>query len=257
MSTVDSSTSRNRTPALHVDEVVEKSFVARHARGARALRRIPEEAKRRQRQVARLGARAPAALHPDRIGRQREADRGDAREARRRPAVRHQSVLAVRCIPEPAEGPPLDLLIELRNSGQVWSSNWPRGGAVASSDDVPAMNIRRSTRISSRDLRHRCSIARPAPAREVRPRDPIGRRAARAGGRRRVRRARRSAPEPSSGRCGAPAECRRSRRPRHLRAPEGRPRGAPGSRRSPYCRSPRRSHRTRALAEQCGDGRLA
>jgi hypothetical protein len=53
--------------------------------------------------VARLLAPDPAALDADRISGEREADRSDAGEGRRRPAIGNQAVLAVRQFPEIAE----------------------------------------------------------------------------------------------------------------------------------------------------------
>ena len=56
-------------------------------------------------------------------------------EARRRPAVGHEPVLAVHRLPEEAERPPLDLVVE---SGQACARLLAAGGARARKRSVPA-----------------------------------------------------------------------------------------------------------------------
>src|SRR5947199_3097654 len=53
--------------ALHVEEMVEEALIAALASRLRSLGSVPEEAQRRQRQVARVGSRTPAALDSDGI----------------------------------------------------------------------------------------------------------------------------------------------------------------------------------------------
>src|SRR5688500_9727252 len=92
--------------------MVEEALVADRAAWLRPLRRVPEEAQGGERQVASLRARAPAALDANCIGRKRVADRGDAAEGGRRPAIRDQAILAVHRVPEPAERALFDILVE-------------------------------------------------------------------------------------------------------------------------------------------------
>ncbi|PAV66924.1 hypothetical protein WR25_22926 [Diploscapter pachys] len=104
-------------PGFHIEEVVEEALVPGHAGRRIALRRSREEAQRRQCQVAGFLARDPATLHADRIGRQREADRGDTGEGRRRPAIGHQPVLAIGEVPEIAEGALFEVAEPCRQRG--------------------------------------------------------------------------------------------------------------------------------------------
>src|SRR5579864_6797171 len=81
--------------AFHVEEMIEETLIAARAGRLWSLQRVPEKAQRGQRQLARFCPRAPAALDTDRVGGKCKTDRGDARERRARPAIGHQSVLAV------------------------------------------------------------------------------------------------------------------------------------------------------------------
>src|SRR5687768_11035513 len=102
---------------LHMEEMVEEALVAGDCRSGGSLRCIPEEPERGQRQVARIRPTAPAALDPDRVGGQREPDRGDAREGGRWPAVGNQPVGPVHRLPEKAERALLDVLVECGQRG--------------------------------------------------------------------------------------------------------------------------------------------
>src|SRR5258708_2388836 len=84
----------------HVDEMMEESVLVRFVR---------EEAQRRQHALARRSARDVAALDADRVGGEPEADRRDARKCRRRIAVRNETVVRVRRLPEEAEGALLEV----------------------------------------------------------------------------------------------------------------------------------------------------
>ena len=96
--------------AVQVDEMVEKAAVAGDAAWPRTLGRGGEEAQCGQCAVARLGAGDPATLHADRIGVEREADRGDRAEAFRGPAIGHQSIGRISGVPEPLEGAALEIV---------------------------------------------------------------------------------------------------------------------------------------------------
>src|SRR5205085_10932412 len=98
----------------------------------RALRRVPEEPQRGQRQVARFGPGAPAALDPDRVSRQGEADGGDAARAGARPAVRDEAVLPVYSLPEPTKRPLLNLAVEGRQIARRASQRLRPGGQRSS-----------------------------------------------------------------------------------------------------------------------------
>ena len=97
---------------LHVEEVVEEALVASSARAFRPLRRVPEEAQRRQRQVARFCTGAPSTLDTDRVRRKCKSNRRDAGERGCWPAIGDQPVLPVHRIPEESERPLLDVLVE-------------------------------------------------------------------------------------------------------------------------------------------------
>jgi len=100
---------------LEVEEVVVEAVIARHAFGARALRRAFEETERRQRAVDGLLARDVAALDADAVRRQREADRGDARERLGvRIAVGHEAGVGIGRFPEVVERAALDVVEERR-----------------------------------------------------------------------------------------------------------------------------------------------
>src|SRR5690606_35490089 len=80
--------------------------------GLGSLRSVPEEPKRRERARSRLLARDVTALDADAVRRQAESDRRDARKRLGRPAIRHEAVLRVCRLPEPAEGALLDVVEE-------------------------------------------------------------------------------------------------------------------------------------------------
>jgi len=84
--------------------VIEEAAIPGRVGSGGILRRGPEEAQRRQGPVGGLGAGDPAVLDADRVRRQREADRGDARERRRGPAVGREPVGRRRQVPEKVEG---------------------------------------------------------------------------------------------------------------------------------------------------------
>ena len=96
-------------PRLHVEEMIEKALVSRHSILMRALGRVVQEAERRQHALARVLARHVAALDADRIRGEAEAYGRDARERRRRIAVRDESVPGIGRVPEKAESPLLEV----------------------------------------------------------------------------------------------------------------------------------------------------
>jgi hypothetical protein len=68
------------------------------------LRGRPEELQRRERAVGGLLAGDPGALDADGVGREREADGGDARELFGGPAVGCEAIRGRRAVPEEVEG---------------------------------------------------------------------------------------------------------------------------------------------------------
>src|SRR5207249_231827 len=65
-----------------------------------------------------LGARDPAVLDADRVGCQREAHRGDARERRCGPAVGGEAITGWRQVPEKTERAVLERVEERRGVGR-------------------------------------------------------------------------------------------------------------------------------------------
>jgi hypothetical protein len=100
---VESSTRSKRRPCLHVEEMIKKAVIAGDVGGLWSLRRVPEEAKRREHALARRVARYPTVLDADRVRREREANRGDARKRFGRPAIRRQTAPGIRRLPEEIE----------------------------------------------------------------------------------------------------------------------------------------------------------
>ena len=86
-----------------VEEMIKKPFVAHDPLRLRPLPSEPQEPQGRQRPLRRLGAGDPALLHPDRIGRQRKADRRDARQIRIGRSIGREAVPAGRRVPEECE----------------------------------------------------------------------------------------------------------------------------------------------------------
>jgi len=107
VSIVDSSTCWT---GLHVEEVIEKSLVPGDVRRLRSLRCVVEESQGIQRPLRRVRSRYVTALDAHWIRRQRETDRGDARETLRRPTVRRESVVGIGTLPEPIECPALQCI---------------------------------------------------------------------------------------------------------------------------------------------------
>src|SRR4030088_739890 len=70
--------------SLHVEEVIEKSLVARDVRGLRTLRRVVHEAQRVESALRRVSSRDVPPLDPNRIRGEGETDRGDAGKTIRR-----------------------------------------------------------------------------------------------------------------------------------------------------------------------------
>jgi hypothetical protein len=97
-------------PGLHVEEVVVEALVAGDAFPGLTLRRVPEEPQGREDPIARRLAGNVAALDADRVRREPEADRGDARERRRRIAIRHQSGSRIGRLPEEVERAALEIV---------------------------------------------------------------------------------------------------------------------------------------------------
>ena len=114
MSIVESSTSSKRVAASSCRGSGRRSRGGRSTPAAlRPLRRVARgSAAWRARARRACLARDPAALDADRVGGEAEADRGDARERRRRPAVGDQAVLRVGQLPEEAEGALLEVVEE-------------------------------------------------------------------------------------------------------------------------------------------------
>jgi len=83
--------------------VIEKAVITGDIARRGILRCGPEEAQRGERAVGGLRARNPAVLDADRVRCQREADRGNAREGRRGPAIGGEAVPGGRQVPEKAE----------------------------------------------------------------------------------------------------------------------------------------------------------
>ena len=94
---------------VHIEEMVEEAAMPADARGCFTVRRTMEEAQRRKRPCPRRAPADPAALDPDRIGGQGEADSGDAAERRCRPAIGDEAIIRPTEIPEPVERPPFEI----------------------------------------------------------------------------------------------------------------------------------------------------
>jgi len=101
---------------LHVEEMIEEAAVPGGVRAGGVLRRRPEELQRRECAIGGLGARDPTVFYADGVRRQREADRGDARERRCGPAVGGEAVRGRRQVPEEVEGA---VLQRVEESGRV------------------------------------------------------------------------------------------------------------------------------------------
>src|SRR6266496_3871640 len=84
--------------------MIEEAAVAGRVGAGGVLRRGPEEAQGRECPISGLGAVDPAVFDADRIRRQRESNRGDARERRGGPAVGGQAVGRRGQVPEEVEG---------------------------------------------------------------------------------------------------------------------------------------------------------
>ena len=97
---------------LHVEEVVVKAVEADLPRDEVPLGGFEKESQRGRHATGRVGPRRPAAFSADRVGGQAEADGGHAREGGGRRAVRNQSGGRVGEVPEPAEGPLLEVIEE-------------------------------------------------------------------------------------------------------------------------------------------------
>src|SRR3954452_19599339 len=91
--------------SLHVQEVVEKSLVTGDAGRLFALRCVGEKANGLQCAAACLCARDITAFHPNRVCGQRKTNGGDARETRCRIAIRYETVVRIRGIPEIMKSP--------------------------------------------------------------------------------------------------------------------------------------------------------
>src|SRR5437879_4625824 len=108
-----------KAPAgAHVEEVVKEAAIAGGVGPGRVLRCGPEKAQGRQRASGGLRAGDPAAFDADRVGGEGEANGGDARERRRRPAVGRQAVRGRREIPEEVEGAVLQRVEECDRVGR-------------------------------------------------------------------------------------------------------------------------------------------
>ena len=186
---------------LHVEEVVEESPHARDAGRGLSGRRVAEEAQRRQRPLARLLARDPAALGADRIRREPESDGRHAREGGRRLAVGHEAVLRIRLVPEPAER----ALLEVVEEGDVFGRE---AGLLPRDGDGPEFDRRRG-RARARDRENGGDERRKGGASDRGSPRPVceERRAARDGHIVRTRSARRTARGAGCRRCSA---CRSS-----------------------------------------------
>ena len=113
-----------------LEEVVEEPLVAGDPRRLRPLRQVQQVLQRRAGPRGGRGARHVAALRADRVGGEAEADRGDAAEVARRPAVGHEPRGRVGRIPKPLEGPRLERLeqrVEPRGARQRRAR---RGGGI-------------------------------------------------------------------------------------------------------------------------------
>ena len=91
-------------PGFHVEEVIEKSFVARRAAGAVTLRRVAKEAQRREHAQAGSFARDVTPLDANGVGGKAESNRCDARVRRRWITIRDQAVFGICGFPEESEG---------------------------------------------------------------------------------------------------------------------------------------------------------
>ncbi len=112
---------------LEIEEVIEEPVIAGHAFDTSALRRAFEEAQRRERALHGLIARHVAALDADAVRRQRETDRGDARERLRvRIAIRHEAGVGVCRFPEIVERAAFDVVEQRR---QRWAQQRRDRGA--------------------------------------------------------------------------------------------------------------------------------
>src|SRR5437899_9601916 len=97
---------------------MEEAEIAVYVGTGGSLRRGPEEPQRGDGAGRRIGAGDPAVLDADRIGGQREADGGDARERRRGRAVGGEATRRGREIPEVAEGAVLQGIEKCRRVGR-------------------------------------------------------------------------------------------------------------------------------------------
>jgi len=88
--------------------VIEEAVIAGGAADGGILWRGPEEPQRGQGAVGGLLSGDPGALDADGVGREREADGGDARELLGRPAIRREAVRGRRAVPEEVEGAVLE-----------------------------------------------------------------------------------------------------------------------------------------------------
>src|SRR5207249_4809493 len=124
-------------PRVHVEEMVEEPVIPGGARGGGVLGCGPEEAQRGDDALCRLGARYVIALDADRIRREREPDRRDAREGRGRGAVGGEAVARARQVPEVVEGARLDGVEERGGLGRVEGDRWGRWRALGVVDTAP------------------------------------------------------------------------------------------------------------------------
>src|SRR5581483_649934 len=90
---------------LHIEKVVEKSLVARHAGRLITLRSVVKKAHYLEHALTRCSAGDILALDADRICGQRKAHRRDTGEGRSWIAVRHKPGIRIGVVPEVTESP--------------------------------------------------------------------------------------------------------------------------------------------------------
>src|SRR3954467_15771924 len=90
---------------LHVQEVIEKSLVAGDAGCLVSLRRVGKKTNGLECAAACLRTRDIPTFYADRVRSQCKTDGGDAGERRCRIAIRYETVVRIRGIPEIMESP--------------------------------------------------------------------------------------------------------------------------------------------------------
>src|SRR2546422_3079449 len=137
------------SPRVHVEEVIKEPVIASRAGGGGILGGGPEKSQRGDDALTGVSPRDVAALHADRVRREREPHGGDAREGRRRGAVRGQAVARVRQVPKVVERARLGRVEERCGLGRIERRGWGRGRWWPRRRSFPGVRDRKSTRLNS------------------------------------------------------------------------------------------------------------